>query len=224
MYVKLIMSGNIGGSLGLESIETVNFLDSSSVIIPLSYSNIISWNYDYGCNTTSLSNLVLDINGAYSGRAVPGLSNNSGGTSTGLLILYSTANVAKILLQSTSATYAAKYVDIYTSPNNITYTFISRTTFTTSSQTIISNLPISKYLIKQYSAYYSIKPAYYDINAKQYIPLTLAGGLVPNKADIDLYGFDNLANITSSVTVGTETFKPIDKLLSSFQLKEYKAK
>lgn len=80
------------------------------------------------------------------------------------------------------------------------------------------------YLIKQYSTYYSIKPAYYDASNKIYIPLALSGGLVPNKADIDLYGFDNLANITSSVTVGTETFKPIDKLLSSFQLKEYKAK
>jgi len=81
---------------------------------------------------------------------------------------------------------------------------------------------IIKYLIKQYSAYYSIKSTYYD--GSNYKPLTLTGGSVPNKADIELYGFDSINDLNTSITIGSETFKPINKLLNIFSIKEYISK
>ena len=80
------------------------------------------------------------------------------------------------------------------------------------------------FLIKQSNSYYSIKSTYYDATNKVYIPLVLSGGTVPNKADIELYGFTNVTDLITSVTIGTETFKPIDKLYSNFQIKRYKTK
>lgn len=76
-------------------------------------------------------------------------------------------------------------------------------------------------LIKQFAEYYSIKSEYYDANNKMYTPLSLLGGSVPNTQDIENYGF-NVENLTKQTTIGTETFKPIDKLANSFEVVLYK--
>jgi len=83
---------------------------------------------------------------------------------------------------------------------------------------------IIKYLIKQYNNYYSIKSEYYNTTAKAYIPLTLEGGLVPTIQNIYTFGFRDIRNLIVQQDIGSETFKPIDKLFDEFEIKMYKLK
>jgi len=105
--------------------------------------------------------------------------------------------------------------------NQLTLFIIPSLSNVTSAWDILNNI-IIKYLIYQYNNYYSIKSAYYSNN--NYFPLTLSGGSLPNKADIELYGFNSISDLITSTTIGTETFKPIDKINNNFQIKMYKSK
>ncbi|KAA8674912.1 hypothetical protein [Clostridium sp. HV4-5-A1G] len=78
----------------------------------------------------------------------------------------------------------------------------------------------NKFLIKQGTQYYSIKPEFYQ-NA-QFSPITLAGGEIPNEDDYNNLGFDNINDLCVPITVGDETFKPIDKLNTQFQIRMLK--
>lgn len=84
--------------------------------------------------------------------------------------------------------------------------------------------PSKLFLIKQGNNYYSIKPEYYDTNATNFAPLELAGNLIPNKTDIENYGFNNLNDLNTEITINEEKFKPISKLYSKFDIKKYKVK
>ena len=57
-----------------------------------------------------------------------------------------------------------------------------------------------------------------------YILLTLAGGTIPNTADIETFGFENLSDISNTITISDQTFKPIDKLYDKFQIMRYEYK
>ena len=86
---------------------------------------------------------------------------------------------------------------------------------------LIEALVVDKFLIKKDSNYYSIDPKYYDVELHSFLPLTLTGVSMPNKADIDNFGFDDINKILSSITSGSDTFKPIDKF-DKFEIKLYK--
>lgn len=101
--------------------------------------------------------------------------------------------------------------------------------FTTYSTNILAgaisglDLTTIKYLIKQNLNYYNINSANYDaITTHNFSPLTLTGGTTPNKNDIDTFGFNDLSALTNSMTVSTDTFKPIDKFNNTAELKMYK--
>ena len=79
-----------------------------------------------------------------------------------------------------------------------------------------------KFLIKQYGQYYSIKPSNYDTTNKTYMPLELSGGSNPNTSDIETYGFSDIRMLELPNTINGETFKPIDKMYSNFEIKQYK--
>ncbi|MFC0903900.1 cell adhesion protein [Clostridium sp. MT-14] len=76
-----------------------------------------------------------------------------------------------------------------------------------------------KYLIKQQDKYYSIKPEFYQDG--QFTPLTLSDGDKPNDDDYNNQGFDDINTLCTDMTVGIDTFKPIDKLQDQFQIKKY---
>lgn len=77
---------------------------------------------------------------------------------------------------------------------------------------LVEQLVFNKFLIKKDSKYYSIDPKYYDESTHLFTPLTLAGGTDPNGTDIDNFGFNSLLSFISSMTKGSDTFKPCDKL------------
>lgn len=78
---------------------------------------------------------------------------------------------------------------------------------------VITLISPDKFLLKRGSEYYSILPSYYDeANTHNFIPLTLQGGDHPNAADIANFGFDNPSQLTTSITKGSDTFIPFDKL------------
>lgn len=77
-----------------------------------------------------------------------------------------------------------------------------------------------KFLIKKDSNYYSIDPKYYDEVNHEFTPLSLSGGSVPNKSDIEIFGFDSLNLLISSITKGSDTIKPIDKF-ANCEIKYY---
>jgi hypothetical protein len=80
-----------------------------------------------------------------------------------------------------------------------------------------------KYLIKQNNNYYTITSISYDsITNHNFIPLTLNGGVIPNKSDIETFGFNNLNLLTNNMTVNADNFKPIDKFDNTAELKMYK--
>lgn len=85
-----------------------------------------------------------------------------------------------------------------------------------------SEYPRDAFLIKQNNQYYSIDPKNYDIITKKFNPVVLAGGLILNKADIEAFGIDSLDILTKQITVGTDTFRPIDILDDNFRVELYK--
>ena len=82
-------------------------------------------------------------------------------------------------------------------------------------------LELTKYLIKQYGKYYSIKPEYYNDHINNFIPLQLEGEIDPNINDIINYGFNDVRNIYNNMTVNNNIFRPIDKLYDRFEIKKY---
>lgn len=88
--------------------------------------------------------------------------------------------------------------------------------------------PVSPYckdifLIKQNNNYYTINSTNYDnITTHNFIPLTLTGGIIPNKSDIETFGFTDLNALTNSMTINTDTFIPISKFDNTAELKYYK--
>ena len=87
---------------------------------------------------------------------------------------------------------------------------------------LIEQLAFDKFFIKKDSKYYSIKPEYYDVASHSYLPLVLSGVSSPNKADIDLFGFDLINDLLTQITVGGDTFKPKDKLPNNMDIRYYK--
>lgn len=71
-------------------------------------------------------------------------------------------------------------------------------------------IEINKFLIKQNNQYFSIKPEFYSNG--NYSPLTLAGSnSMPNADDYNNNGFDDVGALCTSATIGTDTFRPVDK-------------
>lgn len=76
---------------------------------------------------------------------------------------------------------------------------------------MMEQVTINKYLIKQGISYYSIKPEFYDdVTTHNFTPLTLTGQ--PSDSNYIDSGFDDIAILTQNMTVGSDTFKPIDKI------------
>lgn len=81
-----------------------------------------------------------------------------------------------------------------------------------------------KYLIEQNSNYYTVKTTNYDsITTHNFSPLTLVGGSIPNKSDVDNFGFEDLNLLTNGMIVGSDTFIPINKFDNTAELKMYRA-
>lgn len=72
------------------------------------------------------------------------------------------------------------------------------------SEWYIERLP-EPVVIKKDNNYYTIDPSYYDVTTGTYNPIA---GL--NSGDISSLGFE-VSNMFAEITVGSETFKPIDK-------------
>ena len=84
-------------------------------------------------------------------------------------------------------------------------------------------LGVTYFLIKQNTQYYSIKIDYYDgMSTHNYQPLTLVGGSVPTNEDIEMFGIADLNLLLQSTTKNSDTFVPLDKLNSNFEIKMYK--
>jgi len=124
-------------------------------------------------------------------------------------------------------------VGTFTDGNNTittsAFSFIGGDTFSNPTANIYCqkfaiSLAISKkYLIKQNGNYYAIKSGNYDsITNHNFNPLVLVGGTIPNKLDIDNFGFDDLSVLTNSMTVGSDIFIPISKFDNTAELKLYK--
>lgn len=79
-------------------------------------------------------------------------------------------------------------------------------------------------MIRQGTSYYGIKKDYYDaVTNHSFTALTLEGGTVPNNRDILMCSFPSMATLSTSMTKGSDTFKPIDKLANSFEVMLYKS-
>nr|DAQ97543.1 MAG TPA: SPRY domain protein [Caudoviricetes sp.] len=74
-------------------------------------------------------------------------------------------------------------------------------------------------LLKSNDKYYSIKESNYDTSTQQYTELTITD----LATDIETYGFNNIEDLITEITIGSETFKPIDKFVS-FQIISIKEK
>lgn len=77
----------------------------------------------------------------------------------------------------------------------------------------------NSYLIKQGDNYYTIKTEFYDeVTTHNFVPLTLSGSSIPNEADISNFAFIGLETLTTSMTKGSDTFRPLDKLNDNFEV------
>ena len=64
----------------------------------------------------------------------------------------------------------------------------------------------NKFLIKQGTSYYSIKPEFYAEFTHSFTPLTLTGSnSMPNDNDYNTFGFDDIGTLTQNVTTGSIT-------------------
>lgn len=83
-------------------------------------------------------------------------------------------------------------------------------------------VPDVRYLIYKGGKYYGISQENYNSETQTYNPLTLAGS-TPTKDDYLNFGFSEPSALTTAITIGSETFKPIDKF-TTFTLKVYREK
>jgi hypothetical protein len=85
----------------------------------------------------------------------------------------------------------------------------------------IMNIVI-KYLIKDLNNYYTLLTSYYDsVIAHKYTPLTLSGGSSPSTDDFINFGFDSPSSITTSTTIGSDTFIPDNKFNLGYKVYMY---
>ncbi|MBU3208505.1 hypothetical protein KPL28_02510 [Clostridium algidicarnis] len=83
--------------------------------------------------------------------------------------------------------------------------------------------PPAKHLFKQNNQYYSIKSELY--NDSKFQPITeLQGKSSLSKDDYNNFGIDDLNILTQNMTVGTETFRPIDKFTGEIEIYKYTEK
>jgi F5/8 type C domain. len=166
--------------------------------------------------------------------------------------LKSVFGVYKIRLYSgySNGSYYASSIEVYISNDNINYTKVGSSTaantlieisFASINARYVRIKVLSyvsdwffikdfqvfgntyKFLIRDGVNYYSIKSAYYNELAHSFTPLTLSGGTQPNKSDIETFGFDDIKLLLTSMTKGSDTFKPIDKF-NAFEVKCYAPK
>ena len=97
----------------------------------------------------------------------------------------------------------AKYIKLYM-PSVSYYIYINEFEIYTNT---------SKFLIKQGTSFYSIKPEFYDdTTSHNFTPLSLtSGNAYPNANDYTNNGFDDVSTLCTSTTVGSDTFRPVDK-------------
>lgn len=197
MYIKLIMSGNLGDALYYYcSFCSIDIYDENGSKIPLSSADVIL--SDYTSRNTS-SDKDTWFNGIYgTPKASPYIdSGNLNQTATVIINLGSEIySLSKIVLESYSNIGGAKYIDIYYSKDNIDYIYSGKITFSNTLQKIeylnkISTIDF-KYLINQNSKYYSIKSNFYELGAP--IDNTTL------EKWYDKYGADDLSSITASLT------------------------
>lgn len=83
--------------------------------------------------------------------------------------------------------------------------------------------PPAKHLLKQNNQYYSIKSELY--NDSKFQPITeFQVKPALSKADYDNFGIEDLNILTQNMTVGTETFRPIDKFTGEIEIYKYTEK
>lgn len=86
----------------------------------------------------------------------------------------------------------------------------------------IDNFVKKNFLIKHNNQFYTIQNTYYNDTTHQFIPLTLTGGTIPNKSDIETFGFTDLSVLTNSITFGNDILIPVSKFDNTAELKMYK--
>ncbi|MBU3205114.1 SPRY domain-containing protein [Clostridium algidicarnis] len=86
-----------------------------------------------------------------------------------------------------------------------------------------NQMSLNKFMIKQNNQYYSIKSELYSDSKFQ--PITeLQVKPALSKADYDNFGIEDLNLLTQNMTVGTETFRPIDKFTGEIEIYKYTEK
>lgn len=86
---------------------------------------------------------------------------------------------------------------------------------------LVETLQLDKFLLKKDNNYYTLKDtSYYDNVNHIFIPLILSGGSAPNESDIDNFGFNSLLQIITSMTKGSDSFIPANKL-QNFDIEYY---
>lgn len=79
-------------------------------------------------------------------------------------------------------------------------------------QTELVPIIAKKYLIQLGTKYYTIKSNNYDTVAHQFAPISLSNGSTLSDGDVSNFGFDDIANLAKSMTVGSDTFVPVEKI------------
>jgi hypothetical protein len=211
-------------------IDNLTTTSNLSIYIKLTASNIINVTIASGTNIYSLnsSTTFIDMNDFHHIAIV-----RQGAVICGYLDgqLFNSINIGNAIINKSNCNFTIGRLGDYVGTTyggyfkgNIDEFRISNiarwtSNFTPPSEQYYSN----SFLIKQNTSYYTIKPTNYDaITTHNFTQLTLTGGSIPNKADIETFGFDDLTVLGNSMTLGSDTFKPIDKLGSNFDIKMYK--
>lgn len=228
LYLKFIMSDNLGSSYYYEAIHGFKFYDSTGNLITglNSVNNLVFHTYNTrkaSENTDAWFDPTEDSN-------VPYTTPNNSSTIDTIIIKLPTNILTKIDLYSYGNTGGSKNVDIYYSSDNIEYNFSERIIFTEPNQIISTTkiISIGYYLLKQNNKVYTFDGTNIIESDSQTIdvanfnnngfkdPTIITeeqwNNTFPDKTGLQLLMYENDTNFDKAkISYKIDSYRPIDK-------------
>jgi len=205
VYLKFLLSGDLGTHAYYESFNGFKFYDRNNNAIVISRStNLFSQNYNTRYDSASIDYWFNPITDA---ELVPYMSGGNSGRVATVIVNIPVNIINKIDLYSYCNAGGAKYIDIYCSNDNVTYTFSERITFTAASQKIsttkVISFPYNKILLKNGLKVLSVANS-------NLVDTRLT---TPTEDDYENFGMDNLSAILTPIT--SVQIKPVESTVGT---------
>ncbi|WP_340026895.1 hypothetical protein MHB71_15835 [Paenibacillus sp. FSL H7-0940] len=228
IYIKLEVTGSLGGSLTYETFDLIQFFDNNNNLISMNNSNLVSHNYINRATATDTAKWFVPSDG-YVPYDTP--------SNKGVIILKfpdEVNGIKKIVAKSYSNNGGATNIEVFHSSDNGTnYTSVGKIIFTSISQTkeigTRIGIYVNKFLISSEDKHYSITNKYKDNAIPAMTSNTTPSGVVDASSTYTTFypwrAFDRIVDpngwvAASGILLGWLSYEfPQAKLITAYSIK-----